>query len=164
MPPYSAVQLLTHPHFWVLSVSAGLPPSISKLWLSVLSCLSGNSARLAQFVLQSDDPKIHPRLTSSLSFGMHFDSECKTRRHTVLCHLISQTVDEAALHRLWKLALASGERALVRQTEKRGGERRRSSDFYCCHSALVGLLYMPAALLLPTQQLNKREREHLQME
>ena len=38
-------------------------------------------------------PKIHPRLTSSLSFGMHFDSECKTRS----CHLISSRERERQL-------------------------------------------------------------------
>ena len=76
------------------------PPALNFQAMAQLSCLSGNSARLAQFVLQSDDPKIHPRLTSSLSFGMHFNSECKTRRHTVLCHLISQAVDGGFEYRL----------------------------------------------------------------
>ena len=37
--------------------------------------LSGNSA----IRIRLGDPKIHPRLTSSLSFGMYFDSECKTQ-------------------------------------------------------------------------------------
>ena len=162
-----------------------MPPSLNFQAMAQLSQLCSVAAiALARLSVrtQSDDPKIHPRLTSSLSFGMHFNSECKTRRHTVLCHLFSQferrTTGRCTVCE--NLRSASGVSELrywdKRRNAEANTEHRRSSNWELlpsCHSALPASPLSQFSLLpcyssqlacLLSSWVGEREREHLQME
>ena len=94
----------------------------------------------------TETPKIHPRLTSSLSF--HFDSECKTRRHTFVSSdwVKRGFAPSSAGGKRWP-GLERHSTAVARQTEKTSDGSKCAPAF--CRAFCRSILSLRASSRLP---------------